>query len=130
MKLGVIVAESNPDFLGTFVSLLGTDFEVVATALDGESALQQIRDWRPDVAVLDIELSRLGAIALTQKVTCDLPTPAVVICSLETDREFAQAGLRAGARGYVLKTRPATDLIAAVNSVATGQHCVPYDSWS
>ena len=121
MKLRVVVADNNPDFLRTFVSVLGTEFEVVATAVDGESALRCVRHWRPDVAILD---SGINGIELTKQVRACHTPPAVVICSVENDPEFVEAALQAGALGYVFKTRIATELISAVKSVVGGHRFV------
>ena len=122
MKLRVIVAESYPDFLHIFVSLLSTEFEVVATAVNGESALRCIRHWRPDVVIL--AMPGADGFELIKKVTSCAPRLGVVICSLESDPELVEVALQVGAQGYVLKTQIATDLVPAVKSVASGRRFV------
>jgi DNA-binding NarL/FixJ family response regulator len=102
-------------------ALLMTEFDVVATAADGQSALELIRLHRPDVAVLDLEMPLLSGIAVTKELaTCPNRT-AVVICSVSTDRKIVEAARDAGALGYVFKTRVHKDLIAAVHAVACGR---------
>ena len=124
MKLRVVVADDNSAVLRRFVSLLENEFDVVATAQNGQSALESIRSHRPDVAVLDLEMPILNGIEVARELRNLTPTPAVVICSVEDDQEVVQAAQEAGALGYVFKMRMALDLIAAVKSVARGRSFV------
>jgi DNA-binding NarL/FixJ family response regulator len=124
MQLRIVVADDNTAFLAKIVSVVATEFEVVATAADGRSALECIRLWRPNVAVLDLEMPGLNGIEVTKELTKDSSSPAVVICSVENDPEIVEAVRQAGALGYVFKARVAEDLIVAVKSVARGQSFV------
>ena len=119
-KIRVLLADDNPAVLRELVSLLGTEFDVVATAQNGQLALEHIRQHRPDVTVLDLEMPILNGIEVTRELNKFAPRPAVVICSVETDLEIVEAAKKAGALGYVFKTRMARDLVAAVKSVARG----------
>jgi CheY-like chemotaxis protein len=116
VKLRVVAVDDNAEFLREFTGLLRTEFEVVATAVEGESALECIRRYRPDVVVLDLEMPRLNGIQVTQQLAADPLSPAVVICSVEDDPEIVDAALKAGALRYVVKSRIREDLIAAVKS--------------
>jgi two-component system response regulator DegU len=124
MKLSIVVADDNKAFLAKILSVVASEFEVVATAGDGKSALECIRLWRPNVAVLDLEMPGLNGIEVTKELTKDPSSPAVVICSVENDPEIVEAARQAGALGYVFKVRVAEDLIVAVKSAADGQSFV------
>ena len=124
MKLSIVVADDNKAFLAKILSVVASEFEVVATAGDGRSALECIRLWRPNVAVLDLEMPGLNGIEVTRELTKDPSSPAVVICSVENDPEIVEAARQAGALGYVFKVRVAEDLIVAVKSAADGQSFV------
>ena len=119
-KIRILLAEDNPAVLRELVNLLVTEFDVVATAENGQLALEHIRQDRPDVVVLDLEMPILNGIEVTGELNKVAPRPAVVICSVETDPEIVEAARKAGALGYVFKTRTARDLVAAVKSVARG----------
>jgi DNA-binding NarL/FixJ family response regulator len=121
MKLRIVVVDDSASFLAMFVSVLGTEFDIVATAMDGKSALESIRSCRPDVIVLDLEMPVLNGIEVTEELVKHPPCPAIVICSVENDPEVVEAARRAGALGYVFKSRVSTDLVEAVKSVARGQ---------
>ena len=121
MKLRVIVADDNPKMLSQLLSLLRTEFDVVATAADGSSARECIQRYKPDVAVLDIVMPRINGIDLTKELSMNGHSTNVVICSVENDAEIIKAAIDAGAFGYVFKSRMARDLVAAVKSAAAGR---------
>ena len=116
--LRIVIAEDSPQVLRQFISLLGSEFHIVGTAENGKSALECIRHQRPDVAVLDLQMPVLNAMDVTLELQKLTPSPAVVICSVETDSEFVEAALEAGAICYVFKKRMVSDLVAAVKCAA------------
>jgi len=125
MKLRLVVADDNSEFLNALVSMLGEEFDVVATAADGKAALDSIRRCRPDVAVLDLSMPFMTGTDITAELMHDNHLrPAVVICSVETDPEIVAAARAAGALGYVFKISVAKDLITAVKAAARGQSFV------
>ena len=124
MKLRIVVADDNADFLNELISVLNTEFDVVATAKDGKSALKSILDCRPDVVVLDLEMPLLNGIEVAMELSKHDPKPAVVICSVESDPDFIEASREAGALGYVFKTRIRKDLVMAVKLAVRGQSFV------
>jgi len=121
MKLKVVVADDNPEALRQMVSLLGAEFDVVATAENGQLALACVRRYEPDVVVLDLEMPILNGIEVTRELRKLGPSSAVVICSVESDREIVQAAQQVGALGYVFKRRITEDLVMAVRSAASGE---------
>ncbi len=113
-KVRIIVADDNPAFLQKLVSLLSAEFDIVATAGDGESAMRAIHSHKPDLAVLDLEMPLLNGIQITQQLGKN--NTRAVICSTETDPEIVQAARQAGALAYVFKLRIERDLILALKS--------------
>jgi DNA-binding NarL/FixJ family response regulator len=113
----LLVADDHPAFLKKLVSLLTTKFDVVATAADGNSALDLIRRYVPDLAVLDLDMPGLNGIEVTRELAKSSKDPPVLICSVTTDADVVEAARQAGALGYVFKTRIKQDLILAVKSV-------------
>lgn len=121
MKLRILVADDNAQFLQMMALILGAEFEVVATAVDGQRALEMFRSCLPDVVVLDLEMPLLNGIDVMRALADHTPSPKAVICSVESDPEIVEAAAAAGAMGYVFKSRIETDLILAVRAVALGQ---------
>jgi DNA-binding NarL/FixJ family response regulator len=124
MKLRVVIADDHPGFLDRLTLTLRSEFDVVATAADGKSALECIRRCQPDVVILDLEMPGLNGLEVTKELAKHPPSPAVVICSVEADPEIIEEARHAGALGYVFKKRIAKELIVAVKSVARGQSFV------
>jgi DNA-binding NarL/FixJ family response regulator len=124
MRLRIVVAEDNPAFLRELTAFLSTEFEVVATATDGRTAVECIARCQPDVVVMDLEMPVLNGLEATRELMQDPSKPAVVICSVETDPEIVDTAREAGALGYVFKPRMASDLIPAVKAAARGESFV------
>ena len=121
MKLRILIADDNAQFMRKMASVLEHEFEVVATAADGQSAVESARSCQPDVLVLDLEMPALNGIDVTRNLADPRTGPRAIICSVETDPEIVEAALQAGALGYVFKSRIETDLVVAVKAVACGQ---------
>jgi DNA-binding NarL/FixJ family response regulator len=97
------------------------ELQVVAEAGDGEEAQALIEKFKPDVAVLDIQMPKASGIEVTRWVRAHLPEVGVLILTAYDDDPYVMAVLQAGANGYVLKTAEAEDLIQAVRDVHEGK---------
>ena len=127
MRIRIVAADDSPTVLEKLISILEIEFEVVKTASDRRSSLEIILHYRPDVAVLDLEMPGLNGLEITKELMKHDPRPAIVICSVENDSDVVEAALKAGALGYVFKARAARDLNTAVRAVARGQSFVSKD---
>jgi DNA-binding NarL/FixJ family response regulator len=99
------------------------DIEVVAEAADGESAVLQAREHRPQVVLMDIRMPQVDGLQATAQITADpelCDTRVVVLTTFELD-EYVFGALRAGASGFLLKDVEPADLVAAVRVVAAGE---------
>src|ERR1700691_589804 len=106
---------------GLAAVLHGTpDFEVIAQCPDGETALKQIRQLRPDVAVVDLNLPKLHGIELVRRVRGEGLEAKIVILSGSTDDDIIREVVRAGGDAYLLKNGPARHLIDAISYVRDG----------
>jgi DNA-binding NarL/FixJ family response regulator len=99
-------------------------FEVVAEASDGREAVAAAREHHPDVIVMDVRMPEMDGIAATEAVTNELPDVRVLILTTFDLDEYAFAGLRAGASGFLLKNAPPDELVAAIRTVADGDAVV------
>lgn len=105
---------------------LEPDLEVVGMAGDGEEALAtverlQAEQMAPAVVLMDVRMPRLDGIAATRAFKERWPEIRIVILTTFDDRELIQAGLQAGALGYVLKDITAEQLATTIRVVAQGQ---------
>lgn len=98
-----------------------SDLRVIAEAGDGEEAQTLIQQYKPDVAVLDIQMPKASGIEVTRWVRSHMPDVGVLILTAYDDDPYVMAVLQAGANGYVLKTGQADELIQAVRDVHDGK---------
>jgi DNA-binding NarL/FixJ family response regulator len=100
------------------------EFEVVAEASNGREAIDAAAANRPDVIVMDVRMPELDGIAATETIARELPEVRVLILTTFDLDEYAFAGLRAGASGFLLKNAPPAELVGAIRTVAAGDAVV------
>ncbi|MFE7352160.1 response regulator [Streptomyces sp. NPDC057543] len=95
---------------------------VVGEAADGVDAVEQVRQLRPDVVLMDVRMPRRNGIEATRQLLAESAEPpkVVVITTFENDG-YVTAALSAGASGFVLKRRPVRQIAEAVRVVAAGE---------
>jgi DNA-binding NarL/FixJ family response regulator len=98
--------------------------EVVGEACDGEDAIRKTAELAPDVVVMDVRMPGVDGVAATREITAAHPASKVLILTTFDLDEYAFAGLRAGASGFLLKDVPPAELVSAIRSVATGDAVV------
>lgn len=96
------------------------EVEIIGEATDGENVVDVIEKLKPDVLIIDVELPKRDGIETTRAVLDQFPDLEVVIFTAHNQPDLLALSLRAGARGYVLKSSPASDIADAVLSVANG----------
>jgi DNA-binding NarL/FixJ family response regulator len=95
-------------------------FEVVGEAADAESAHQVVAETHPDLVIADIRLPTANGIDLAARLVDDHPALVVVILSAYDDEHYVRAAMAAGVSGYLLKTMPSHELVAALREACTG----------
>ena len=98
------------------------DMRIVGEAVNGLDAVEQIRLRRPHVAIMDVRMPGLDGIAATRRLvsTGTLETRILVLTTFDLD-EYVYEALRAGASGFLLKSAPPEQLLAAIRRVAAGE---------
>ena len=114
----VLIAEDQAMVRGALASLLALeeDIEVVAEAGRGDTALEQARALRPDVALLDIEMPGLDGLSAAAALARELPALRTLILTTFGRPGYLRRALENGARGFLLKDAPARELAAAIPS--------------
>ena len=95
-------------------------FEVVADAGDPDEAMRCLQELSPEVVVQDVCLKAANGLDLIEEMLIVNAELRVLVFSMYDNPEYVQRALQAGARGYVLKEAPATDIIAAIDAVTSG----------
>lgn len=95
-------------------------FEVVAAVGDGQEALRVARERRPDVAILDFSMPLLNGLDAAREILHVCPRTRTILLTMHTDDHRVLEALRAGVRGYVVKSQAAADLVRAIHEVLRG----------
>jgi DNA-binding NarL/FixJ family response regulator len=118
-----ILADDHPIVRKGLRALLEVedDCRVIGEASDGLTAIELIAQFRPEVAILDVQLPDLNGLEVARRARERSPETRVIILSMFADEPYVLDALRYGAIGYVLKGSATTDLIAAVHSAIEGR---------
>ena len=123
----VVVCDDHPLFRDGMVRVLKASggIEVVGEAADGRTALETIRELKPDVAVVDYKMPGLDGVALAHAVARDeLPTKVLLVSAFD-DSSIVYEALSAGALGFMSKEAPPEQVVDAVRAIARGEEVVP-----
>ena len=97
------------------------DLEVVGEAVDGEDAVRVARETGPDVVLMDVRMPRLNGLDAARQLLADERPPRVLVLTTFDEDEVVDEALRHGIAGFLLKSSPPEDLLAAVRRAAEGR---------
>ena len=119
----VLVADDHTIVREGIISLLlkSGSCDVVAEAANGIDAIALALETRPDVAVLDVSMPRLNGVEVVRRIRAELPGTRILVLSMHEDRDHILQNVRAGADGYLVKSAPTIELVAAVKALHAGQ---------
>ncbi len=100
---------------------------VVGEAGDGEDAIIKNRQLEPDVILLDVSMPGLSGFEVTNRIRQSTPDTKIIILTVHAESPFPSKLLDAGATGYLTKGCEATELLAAIHSVASGKRYIGGD---
>ena len=120
--ISVLLADDQALVRGGFRLILEAepDIDVIAEAADGAQAIEKALQSRPDVVLMDIRMPALDGIEAARQLVPELPATRVVMLTTFDLDEYIVAAFRAGASGFLLKTAPPQQLVAAVRTVHAG----------
>ncbi len=122
MPVTLVLADDHPLTREGLRGYLNRDpnLSVLRECADGEEALEAVRDLRPEVALLDIRMPRRDGVAVARAIKEERLSTVPLMLTTYDAQQYVLSSLRAGARGYVLKSSPPETLIRAVHTVAKG----------
>jgi DNA-binding NarL/FixJ family response regulator len=95
-------------------------FQVIAEASDGQEALRSVEKNQPEVAIVDISMPILNGVDTARELKKLSPKTKVVLLTQHDEDQYVTEALRAGVKGYVLKSQAADDLVQAIREVCRG----------
>jgi len=101
------------------------DMELVAEASTGREAIEQFRQRRPDITLMDLQMPDISGIEAIIAIRSEFPDARIVVLTTYAGDVQVVRALKAGARGYLLKGNVHTDLLATIRAVHAGQKRIP-----
>lgn len=126
-SVSIVVADDHPVVLGGIVMLLNQDktFKLMASCTNPAEAIEAIRNFKPDLALLDMNMPGLNGLQILDAIVAEnLPTRVSFLAATLTDKEIVAAAT-GGAYGIVLKESAPDTLIACLHAVAAGGKWLP-----
>jgi DNA-binding NarL/FixJ family response regulator len=126
VTIRVVLVDDQPLLRTGFRMILHAtdDVLVVGEAADGGAAVTQVAELEPDVVLMDIRMPGMDGVEATRRIVASGSTSRVLILTTFDLDEYAFAGLRAGASGFLLKDVPPAELTSAIRAVASGDAVV------
>ncbi|RYY24835.1 MAG: response regulator transcription factor [Chitinophagaceae bacterium] len=121
-KISVLIVDDHTLIRETWSFLLGRNenFEVISEVGDGQTAIEIARDKRPNIVLLDINMSPLNGFDVLKMIRKLSPGSKVIGVSMHSQPAYAKKMLRLGARGYVTKNSPRQEMLDAIGEVHKG----------
>ena len=121
--IGVLIADDQQlfaDGLKVVIESRAPQFKVVGIAGSGKQAVSMAAELRPDVVLMDVRMPEMDGVAATRVIHDKYPDIKILILTTFDDDEYVEFSLQNGAIGYLLKNRPAEELIDSIKALAKG----------
>ena len=118
----VLVADDHQIVLQGLKTILSREgLEIAGEASNGSEAVSRAMDLQPDLVVMDISMPVMTGIEAAAQIRRALPSAKVILLTVHTENRYILEALKSGIRGYVLKSRAASELIEAVREILNGR---------
>jgi DNA-binding NarL/FixJ family response regulator len=126
-RIRVLSVDDHPLLRQGIVAIINSqeDMSMVSQASNGIEAIQQYGEHRPDVTLMDLRLPGMSGIDATIAIRAEFPEARIIILTTSEGDVEVQRALEAGARGYLLKSTPARDLVEVIRQVHAGKKQIP-----
>lgn len=119
-KPRVLLADDHTLVLEGFKKLLEEHCQIVGAAEDGRALLDAAKRLRPDIVVLDISMPKLNGLDAARRLRKIVPQARLIFVTVHADSDYVTHAFQAGASGYLLKRSAGSELLQAVQTVASG----------
>jgi len=125
-EITLLIADDHPVLRGGLRQIVEAvpDFRVVAEAEDGDEAAALLRELRPRIAVLDVEMPRKDGLELAREARDERLPTALIFLTMHKEERFFNAALDLGVQGYILKDSAASEIVKCIRAVAAGQNYI------
>ena len=123
----ILAADDHPLLRGGIAALVNgePDMKLVAEASNGDEALEKFRSYRPDVALVDLQMPVLNGIETISRIVGEFPGARIIVLTTFKGDAQVMSALRAGARAYLLKENVHLELLETIRKVHEGRKSIP-----
>ncbi len=123
----VLLVDDHPIVQRGLVAIINeeSDMAVISRAKDGIEAIELFRQEQPDVTLMDLRMPQMGGVEAITAICAEFNTARIIVLTTYDGDEDIYRGLRAGAKGYLLKDCKPNDLRAAIRTVHEGRQYIP-----
>ena len=123
----VLAVDDHPTFREGLVLFVGTDsgMKVVAEAANGREAVEQFRQHRPDITLMDLQMGTMNGNDAITAIRAEFPEARIIVLTTYPGDVRVIRAFQAGAWGYVLKSSVGKDLLETIRSVHAGEKRIP-----
>jgi DNA-binding NarL/FixJ family response regulator len=128
-NIRVLCVDDHPVVLQGLTGLVGiqADMEVVAVAANGQEAIEQYRQHRPDVTLMDLQMPDMGGFDAVAAIVAEFPDARIIVLTTYAGDVQAMRAIKAGVRGYLLKNALHKELLGAIRAVHAGKKALSAD---
>jgi len=125
-KIKILIADDHPLMRKGIRAALEDEPEIeqIVEADNGESAYEQLKKGSFDIALVDIEMPKLGGIGLSQKIIKEKINTKIIVLTMHKDEDIFDQAMNAGANGYLLKENAAEDIVECIHAVQAGEYFI------
>lgn len=125
-EIRIIIADDHPIVRQGLRRSIESEpgLNVVAEAADGPSALLQIQEAQPDIAILDIDMPGMNGFDVAREIRRHRLPVELIFLTIYREEDLLNEAIDLGAKGYVLKDSAVTDIVAGIRTVASGGHYI------
>jgi DNA-binding NarL/FixJ family response regulator len=126
-KIKILLIEDNQLLREGILQILITknEFEVISSSVDGKSTLQKIKDFKPDIVLLDLGLRNQNSLRVIEILREEFPESKIIIMDLAPVHADILLFVKAGANGFILKDASLEDFLVTIRTVAEGENVLP-----
>jgi len=125
-EIRVVIADDHPVVRHGLRQTIDADpkIKVVGEAGDGEAALAQIQQLKPDIAVVDLDMPKLDGLGVAREIRRKRLPVEIVVLSIHGEEDLFHAAMDLGSKGYLLKDSALTEIVTALRAVVEGKYYV------
>ncbi len=122
MAQKIYIVEDHPVMRRGYTYLVDSeiDLEICGEAGDAQTALEEIPEIDPDLAIVDLTLQGMGGLELIKRLQTERPEFPILVVSMHDETLYADRALQAGARGYIMKSEVEAEVVKAIRRILDG----------